>query len=159
MTGAVLNDTTIRSDIVQVDAPSDFVWTVIVDFARYPEWNPYTVKVEATLELGALVVLHLPDPAQPGETFETVEWISAIEPLRHLQYNTGDSFPGLHAIRDQWVTQTGDRRCSYHTTDVFTGEHAKAVYDAQVDWVTAGFNATARAVKARAEQLWKDLRS
>jgi hypothetical protein len=28
------------------------------------------------------------------------------------------------------------------------------VYDLQGAWVTAGFNATAHALKARAEQLW-----
>jgi hypothetical protein len=38
---------------------------------------------------------------------------------------------------------------------VFTGEHAQAVFDLQGDWVTAGFNATAQALKDRAEQLWR----
>ena len=154
-TGAILNDTTIVSDTVEIDAPADVVWGVIVDFARYGEWNPFTVKVEAVLELGSPVVLHLPDPANAGETFQTHEQISAITPPRHLQYNTGDSIPGVHAVRDQWVEVLGDERSSYRTTDVFSGEHAKAIYDLQAEWVTAGFNATAYALKARAEQVWK----
>ena len=156
-TGAVLNDTTIVSDTVEIDAPADVVWGVIIDFDRYPDWNPYTVKVEATLELGSQVVLHLPDPAKPGETFETIEWISAIEPRHHLQYNTGTEMPGIHAVRDQWVEDLGDGRSSYRTTDVFTGEIAQVVFDMQVEWVTAGFNATAYALKARAEQLWSEV--
>lgn len=153
--GAALNDTTIISDTVEIEAPTDFVWAVIIDFARYPQWNPFTVKVEAVLELGARVVLHLPDPARAGETFETIEWISAITPLHHLQYNTGTEIPGIHAVRDQWVEFLGDGRSSYRTTDIFTGEHAKPIYDLQAQWVTAGFNATAYALKARAEQLWE----
>jgi uncharacterized protein YndB with AHSA1/START domain len=156
MTGAALNDTTIVSDVVAIDAPADYVWAVVIDFARYPEWNPYTIRVDAVLELGAKVVLTLPDPARPGETFETVEWISAIEPLHHLQYNTGDSFPGVHAVRDQWVEVTGDLTSSYATTDVFTGEHAAAIFAMQSEWVTAGFNATAHALKDRAEKLWAE---
>jgi uncharacterized protein YndB with AHSA1/START domain len=155
MTGAVLNDTTIVSDVVEIDAPQDFVWSVLVDYARYPEWNPYTVRVEASLVLGARVVLHLPDPAKPGETFETIEWMSVIEPPHHLQYNTGTEIPGIHAVRDQWVEELGDGRSSYRTTDVFTGEIAQLVFDMQGAWVTAGFNATAHALKARAEQLWQ----
>ena len=154
MTGAVLNDTTIVSDVVEIDAPAAFVWDVIVDFANYEQWNPFTVRVEAVLELGAPVVLHLPDPSKPGETFETHEQISVIDPPHHLQYNTGDSIPGVHAVRDQWVEDLGEGRCSYRTTDVFTGEHAKPVFDMQAEWVTGGFNATAHALKARAEQLW-----
>ena len=154
MTGAVLNDTTIVSDRVEIEAPADFVWSVVVDFDRYTEWNPFTVQVDTVLELGAPVVLHLPDPSKPGETFETHEQISGIEPPHHLQYNTGDRIPGIHAIRDQWVEDLGNGRCAYRTTDVFEGEHAKPIFDMQADWVTNGFNTTAHALKARAEQLW-----
>lgn len=154
MSGATLNDTTIVSDRVEVDAPADFVWSVIVDFDRYPEWNPFTVRVDAVLEIGATVVLHLPDPSKRGETFTTHEQVSVISPPHHLQYNTGDSMPGIHAVRDQWITDLGGDRSSYSTTDVFSGEHAEAVFAMQQEWVTAGFNATAHALKARAEQLW-----
>jgi uncharacterized protein YndB with AHSA1/START domain len=151
----VLNDTTVVSDTVEIEAPQAFVWKVLVDYDRYPEWNPYTVKVETALEVGARVVLHLPDPGTPGSTFQTVEWMSVISPPHHLQYNTGTEIPGIHAVRDQWVQDLGDGRASYRTTDVFTGEHAQAVFDLQGDWVTAGFNATAQALKDRAEQLWR----
>ena len=153
MTGALLNDTTVVSETVEIDAPAELVWSVVTDFDRYAEWNPFTVRVDAVLELGAPVVLHLPDPAKPGQTFETHEQISVIEAPHHLQYNTGDSIPGVHAVRDQWVTDLGGGRSSYRTTDVFTGEHAKLVFDLQAEWVTNGFNAIAHALKARAEGL------
>ena len=152
--GAVLNATTIVSDTVDIDAPQDFVWSVLVDYARYPDWNPYTFRVDTVLELGADVVLHLPDPAKPGKTFTTLEHMRVIDPPHHLQYDTGDSFPGMLAVRDQWVEDLGGGRSSYRTTDVFTGDIAEAVFAMQKDWVTAGFNATAYALKAQAERLW-----
>ncbi|MCW2600189.1 MAG: hypothetical protein JWM02_2018 [Frankiales bacterium] len=152
--GATLNDTTITSETVDIDAPQHFVWSVLTDYARYPDWNPYTVRVEATLELGGRVELHLPDPNNPGQTFKTVEWMSVIDPPHHLQYNTGTELPGIHAVRDQWVEDLGGGRSSYRTTDVFTGDIAKLVFDLQGEWVTQGFNATAHALKAHAEQLW-----
>jgi uncharacterized protein YndB with AHSA1/START domain len=152
--GAVLNATTIVSDTVEIAAPQDFVWSVLVDYARYPDWNPYTFRVDTVLELGADVVLHLPDPAKPGRTFTTLEHMRVIDPPHHLQYDTGDSFPGMLAVRDQWVEDLGAGRSSYRTTDVFTGDIAEAVFAMQRDWVTDGFNATAHALKARAERLW-----
>jgi len=152
----VLNDTTIVSETVEIDAPQDFVWSVLTDYPSYPEWNPYTVRVEATLAIGGRVGLHLPDPGNPGQTFENVEWMSVIEAPHHLQYNTGTELPGIHAVRDQWVEDLGDSRSSYRTTDVFTGEIAKLVFDLQGAWVTDGFNATAHALKARAEKLWAE---
>lgn len=149
-------DTTIRSKTVDIDAPAAFVWDVLVDYARYPEWNPYTVRVDAVLEVGADVVLHLPDPAAPGQTFTTLEHMRIIDPPHQLRYDTGDSFPGMLAVRDQWLLALGPERCSYRTEDAFSGEHAQAIYDMQAEWVTAGFDSVAEALKTRAEQLWAE---
>ena len=57
------------------------------------------------------------------------------------------------AVRDQWVRDLGAGRSSYATTDAFSGDIAQVVYDLQADWVQAGFDAVAHAVKARAELL------
>ena len=27
---------------IEIDADADRVWTILVDFAAYPEWNPFT---------------------------------------------------------------------------------------------------------------------
>jgi hypothetical protein len=153
-TGATLNATTIASDTVEIDAPQDFVWSIVVDFASYGEWNPYTFRVDAALELGSDVVLHLPDPSKPGESFTTLEHMRVIQAPHHLQYDTGDSFAPMLATRDQWVEDLGDGRSSYRTTDVFEGPGADVIYDMQQEWVTAGFNATAYALKEYAEKRW-----
>jgi hypothetical protein len=163
MTGAELNDTTVASIRVEVDAPAEVTWEVVTDFDRYPEWNPFTVRVDTTGEVGADVLLHLPSPDKAGETFTTLEHVrvkrapSADAP-GHLQYDTADSIPGMLAVRDQWVEDLGDGRSSYRTTDVFTGEIAQVVFDLQAEWVKAGFDATALALKDRAEKLWADRR-
>lgn len=145
--------TTISSVVVEIEAPQALVWEVLVDYARYPEWNPYTVRVDTELEVGADVVLHLPHPDRPGETMTTTEVMRVIDAPRHLQYDTADNLPGIFAVRDQWVEDLGSGRSSYRTTDVFSGEHAQLAYDLQGAWVKEGFDAVAHALKARAEQL------
>ena len=154
--GAVLNNTTVVSTVVEIGAPQGFVWDVLVDFARYPDWNPYTVRVDTTLQIGAPVELYLPDPVKPGGTFRTTEWLRILDPPQHLQYDTGEQIPGMHAVRDQWVSDLGGGRSSYRTTDVFTGQIAEVVFASQADWVTAGFNAMAHALAGRAEKLWNE---
>ena len=42
----------VTSVTVQINAPAAFVWDVLVDYPKYPEWNPYTIAAETTLELG-----------------------------------------------------------------------------------------------------------
>jgi uncharacterized protein YndB with AHSA1/START domain len=145
---------TISSVTVDIEAPQPFVWDVLVDYASYPEWNPYTVRVDAVLELGADVVLHLPHPDRPGELLVNKEVMRVIDAPRHLQYDTADNLPGIFAVRDQWVEHLDEGRSSYRTTDVFSGQWAQVAFDLQGQWVKDGFDAVAHALKARAEQLW-----
>ncbi len=56
----------VRSVTVEIAAPAQVVWDVLLDYARYPEWNPYTVRVESSCRLGEPVDLWLPDPLKPG---------------------------------------------------------------------------------------------
>src|SRR5262245_46609060 len=50
--------TTIESAI-EIDAPAEPVWAILVDIAAYPEWNPFTPRVDTTLEVGTPIVLHV----------------------------------------------------------------------------------------------------
>lgn len=146
----------IESETVEIAAPAEFVWEVLVDYPRYPEWNPYTVAVETTLEIGEPIDLTLPNPDGSPGTFVNREYVRVVEPPHHLRYDTGDELQGVFAVRDQWIEALGPERCTYRTTDTFSGEHASLVIDANGDWVKEGFDAVAHALKERAERLWAD---
>ena len=143
----------IESVTVEIEVPQQLVWDVLTDYARYAEWNPYTVRVDTTLEIGSVIDLHLPDPAKPGTTFVNREYIRVVDAPHYLRYDTAEEIPGMHAVREQWVTDLGGGRSSYRTTDLFSGEIAAYVYEQQGDWVKAGFDSVCVALKARAESL------
>ena len=143
----------IESVTVEIEAPQQLVWDVLTDYTRYAEWNPYTVRVDTTLEIGSVIDLHLPDPAKPGTTFVNREYIRVVDAPHYLRYDTAEEIPGMHAVREQWVTDLGGGRSSYRTTDLFSGEIAAYVYEQQGDWVKAGFDSVCVALKARAESL------
>jgi hypothetical protein len=42
----------LHSEVV-IEAPAELIWGIIVDVARYPEWNPFNVRATSTLEIGA----------------------------------------------------------------------------------------------------------
>jgi uncharacterized protein YndB with AHSA1/START domain len=144
----------IESVTVEIDAPAQLVWDVMVDYARYPEWNPYTVEVETTLEIGDPIDLTLPNPDGSEGTFVNREFIRVVDPPHHLRYDTGEQMEGIFAYRDQWIEPLGPERCTYRTTDTFSGEHASLVIETTGAWVKEGFDAVAHALKARAEQLY-----
>ena len=138
---------------VEIAAPASFVWDVLVDYANYPQWNPYTVSVSTTLEIGTPIDLTLPAVDGSGGTFVNREHVRIVDPPRHLRYDTGEEMPGIFAIRDQWVTELGPDRCAYHTTDTISGKYADKVMESTGDWIKAGFDSVAHALKLRAEQL------
>lgn len=143
----------ITSVTVEIAAPSAFVWDVLTDFAHYPQWNPYTVAVSTTLELGTPIDLTLPNPDGSDGTFVNREWVRVVDPPHHLRYDTAEEMPGIFAVRDQWITELGPDRCTYHTTDAISGKYADKVMEMTGTWVKAGFDSVAHALKARAENL------
>ncbi len=144
----------VTSVTVQIAAPAAFVWDVLVDYPSYPEWNPYTIAAETTLELDDRIDLTLPQVDGSGDTFVNREYIRIVDPPHHLRYDTAEEMEGIHAQRDQYITETGPDTCEYYTTDTFVGDLADLVMETTGDWVKAGFDSVATSLKARAEALY-----
>ncbi|RJG09109.1 SRPBCC domain-containing protein [Pseudomonas cavernicola] len=147
----------VTSVTVDIAAPAALVWEVLVDLERYPQWNPFTVKVESTLRMGEAVNLFLSDPTHPGELIQVVEYLAAFERptlLSWEMYATADN-PDA-ARRDQHIEATGEASCRYHTTDLFLGPTAPTVMEHHGPWVKQGFDAIAHSLKLRAEALYRE---
>ncbi|SFV17296.1 SRPBCC domain-containing protein [Pseudoduganella namucuonensis] len=144
----------ITSIKVEIDAPASLVWQVLVDLPRYHEWNPFTVRVESSLVVGAPVDLYVPNPATPGENLRIVEYIAAVEPERLLSWEQRPTAESKDAARrDQYVEALGPERSSYVTTDIFLGVNADEITKNFGAWVKHSFDAVALGVKQRAEAL------
>ncbi|WP_254052233.1 SRPBCC domain-containing protein [Aeromicrobium sp. A1-2] len=138
---------------VQIEAPAAFVWDVLVDYARYPEWNPFTIEVRTTLEIGSSIELTLPSYDGTGVMLVSQERVREVEPPHHLRYDNRDEVPGVLGVRDQWIASLGPGRCSYVTTNTLSGEHAALVIGLTGEWIKSGLDSVARALKVRAEEL------
>ncbi|WP_223465038.1 SRPBCC domain-containing protein [Pseudomonas sp. GL-RE-26] len=145
----------VRSLTVDIAAPAELVWGILIDLSAYPQWNPYTVKVESSLVLGEPVNLFLPNPGRPGELLHVIEYLADFLPHRLLAWemyaNAGN--PDA-ARREQHIEHTSAGRCRYHTTDQFLGATADQVMSDHGVWVKQGFDAVAQALKIRAETLY-----
>lgn len=145
----------ITSIKVEIDAPASVVWDVLVDLARYPEWNPFTVRAESTLTLGDPVHLYLPNPAVGGEDIHVLEHLVVFAPHQLLAWEQRPTASSnVAARRDQYVGTLGAERSSYQTTDIFLGVDEDQITKDFGPWVQQGFDALALAVKSRAEALF-----
>ena len=147
-------DAVVVSETVLIEAPAELVWQVLVDFAAYPDWNPFCVEASAELELGAPVTMKLKSYLEPDTYFDNVEYISALDAPRLIAWSAPyiEAWP-YPARRDQIIEALGPERCQYHSTDAFLGPHGIHVMRFAGPWVKRAFNDTAWALKARAESL------
>ena len=144
--------TLVASDVFEISAPASIVWGILTDLPRYREWNPFCVRAESTLELGAPVKMSLVNYANPGDLMPNTEFVCAFEPERLLSWELpNDQAWPYPARRDQMIESLGASRCRYQSTDAFTGENGIHVMRFAGQWITRAFNDTGRALKARAE--------
>ncbi|MCC3774214.1 SRPBCC domain-containing protein [Streptomyces sp. UNOB3_S3] len=71
---------------VNIDAPLETVWDVIVDFDRYGEWNPFILEARGKAEAGRKLWLRMQRPAKPREEVHTPT-VTVVEKNRHLQWS------------------------------------------------------------------------
>ena len=142
----MIANNTVKSDTVEIDAPIELVWAVLVDFNNYDKWNTFCPQLRnAALEVGAAVEMMVDLGHGPQQQ---VEYITLIEPGRAIAWGM-ENKPGdpIHAVRTQYLTPLGPLRCSYISIDEFSGEAAAAMLELMGKAVENGFNRCAYDLK------------
>ena len=143
----------ITSETVEINAPSQCVWDILIDFQRYPEWNPFTTSAKGKLALGEPVELQVIMPKR-GNRAQT-ETITTIDAPHQLAWGMKLGFKQLlSARREQILNVIDTQRCTYSTSDAFHGMLSGLVYALFYDDVRNGFNNVAYALRDRAEKQW-----
>ena len=126
------------------------MWDILSDFEKYPEWNPFTYKVEGILQIGQKVDLYVQMKA--GDQRVQSEEVCAVKKPKHMAWKMqmGSSLI-LAARRDQFIEVIDDKSCSYETIDAFQGLLTPVVMGLFKKHIENGFNKLAEALKKRAE--------
>ncbi len=146
---------------VEIDAPLQTVWEVMMDVASYGEWNPFCFKAECPSppSPGDPITLHV--RWANGKTTTSPERISQVEPPYDDNGTTRATlayvYEGLPAklglvkgTRLQRLSQTPGGPTRYDTVEEFSGP---LVPLAGPDRVAEGFQRHADALKERAESI------
>jgi hypothetical protein len=136
---------------IEIEAPIERVWQIVSDLAAYPEWNPFTPRVESSLRLGDPVTLHV--RMKPNRELVRVERITAVEPKERLCWSMQLLAPFVLASeRCQTVTALAEGRTRYSTENRFRGFLVPLVLWIYGEDMRRGFNELAAALKKRAER-------
>ena len=141
----------VSSDAIDIAAPVERVWDILVDIERYAEWNPFTTRVETDFEIGSPVDLYVTlGPLK----LKQPEWIESVDPPHLLAWGTRIGHRLLFsARREQRLEALSETRCRYLTTDAFAGPLTPLIVLLFGGLIRRGFNEMALALKARAEAL------
>jgi hypothetical protein len=146
---------------IEIDAPLELVWEVMLDTGSYAEWNPFVERAETATpaEVGNPIVLHV--RWANGRTTRSPERISAIEPpaaadgvTTALLSYVFEGWPArlglVRGTRHQRLSQQPGGPTTYDTVEEFSGPLVRFAGPGRV---ADGFRRHAEGLKARAEQL------
>jgi hypothetical protein len=132
-----------------IEAPPDRVWEVLVDFARYAQWNPFTPKVSARLEEGAPVDMLV--RLWTGLRDQR-EHIRKVVPGERLCWGMHMVAPWLvSGERCQWLEPMEGGRTRYVTEDRISGLLTPVVLTLYGRSMQRGFEGVAEGLKRQVE--------
>ncbi len=147
---------------IEIHAPIETVWAVMIDLRRYGEWNPFIVEVRdapEVVEVGSqfCLMVRWVDGSGRATAGETVVELVAPKPegkgtSARLTYDFTSWLRTLRLLRTrrtQWLEQVDREKVVYRSEEIFRGPLCRFI---PLSRVQAGFDAHARALKARAEQ-------
>jgi hypothetical protein len=134
---------------VDVAAPISRIWQVLLDFPRYPEWNPFITKIEGVPVFGARLRVRIQPPGRRPMTFKPTVLVTEAD--RELRWVGHLMLPGLlngeHSFR---IEDTGRTR-RFHQSERFSGVLLPLFGEGIFDATQRGFEAMNVALRARAE--------
>lgn len=139
-------------ETLTIEAPVGLVWEVITDLPRYPEWNPFVVGAQSSLEVGEPIVMRvrvIPLFAQPQR-----ETILECLPRQRLCYGVaGIPWNALRSLRYHELRPEGSERthyCSHFELDGWLAPLTRTLLGRRLE---RGFAAATQALRERAELL------
>ena len=144
---------------VEIDAPIDVVWAVMLDTQAYGEWNSFVRRADCPSppSVGDPIVLHV-EFTPGGRRITSPERITAIEPPSGDGTRTAllsyvfEGWPArlglVRGVRHQRLTQEPGGPTRYDTVEEFSGPLVALAGPGRVQ---AGFERHAADLKRRAE--------
>jgi len=140
---------------IEIDASAETVWDILLDFTRYPAWNPFVTSIEGPAVEGERITIHLEPPSGKTMTFKPTV-VSCEEPwefawLGHL-FIPG-IFDGKHIFE---IAAHGKGKVQFVQREEFRGLIVPLLWKSLDTDTRSGFEAMNIALKARAESKLKD---
>jgi hypothetical protein len=135
---------------IQIDASVERVWDVLMDFERYPEWNPFIQSISGSGEIGSKLKVKLKLEGRKPAAFKPK--VLAKQPHEEFRWLGKLLLPGIfdgeHILL---IREEGDGRVKFIQQEYFRGIFAASILRRIGEATQQGFEAMNKALKERAE--------
>ena len=137
---------------IEIEASAEQVWDILVDFASYPQWNPFVRSVVGELQQGARLQIAVQPSGSKIMRFSPV--VLVAEAGRELRWLGRFLFPGVFDGEHSFVIEPlSDCKVRFRQSERFSGLLV-GLFRASLDRETKrGFEEMNRALKQRAEEV------
>lgn len=135
---------------INIEASAARVWQLLMDFAQYPDWNPFVQEIEGEVREGAQLRVLLTPPGGRAMQFKPI--VQRVEPQRTFSWKGKLLLPGLFDGRHIFeIEPQGPGQVRFIHREQFSGLLVPLLWQ-QLDTTTRkGFEAMNTALKQRAE--------
>jgi hypothetical protein len=136
---------------IQIHAPCSRVWSILVDFGSYPEWNPFITRIAGRPEAGARLTVRIASPVQRTMIFRP--YVLTASPGRELRWLGRLLIPRLFDGEHAFELADDSDGCRFRQTEKFTGLLVSRMPNKLFEATEQGFTAMNEALKKRAETM------
>eukprot|EP00698_Gefionella_okellyi_P022763 TRINITY_DN7590_c0_g2_i1.p1 TRINITY_DN7590_c0_g2~~TRINITY_DN7590_c0_g2_i1.p1 ORF type:complete len:153 (-),score=21.01 TRINITY_DN7590_c0_g2_i1:42-500(-) len=140
------------SATVDIDAPIEKVWQILIETANYGRWNKFVPKVETDFEIGDPITFYCDFGGK--ELLKQTEYIRVIDHKNFVlvwTMNLGCNCC-FAAQRSQNLERLGENQTRYTTSDTFAGLLCNLIAMQYGARTQAGFDLMAGCLKKYAER-------
>jgi hypothetical protein len=131
---------------IDIDAPPDAIWAVLVDTANWPEFDPYSERIEGQPALGETITVF--STLAPGRAFPVT--ITTLEQPQEMAWSNAMPLGVLKSVRSHTIRPNGSGS-RFEISEVVSGPML-AVLGGVVPDLTEPFAAFCSGLKARVEE-------
>jgi hypothetical protein len=134
---------------IDIDASPDAVWTTLLDFPAYREWNPFITSIEGEARVGERLRVRLQPPGSRGISMRPV--VRTVEPAARFGWLGRLFVPHVFDGSHEFVIRTRGGGSTFVQREEFEGVLVPLV-GKMLDRTKEGFESMNAALKARVEE-------
>lgn len=139
---------------IEIFASADRVWQILMDFAAYPQWNPYIREISGEAKVGSKIKVYMKPEWEKGVTLRPR--IIRLEPRKEFTWKGSFFFPGiLDGEHSFIIEEISGHRVHFIQKEIFKGIVIPII---SASWsiekgTTRSFGDMNSALKKRAEKI------